>query len=83
MIKSLKSSYTIEDGSFIDYGISVGFRSFKVMKLLKLDFVVNNKIYYKIVSKFYLFQTLLGLVCYLVLFLLNCSDTGKFLSMEI
>lgn len=86
MIKMLRKGFLNQDDydSFLSYGIdNVDFRPFKIMKFLRLGKLVDTNIYYKIVSKIYLFQVLLSVLGFISLFVLNYFDTLNILKIKL
>lgn len=78
MIKLIRKNFLLQDrySSFIDYSLcEAGFYPFRVYKFLKLDRLVDSDIYYKFMSKIYLFQVLFSILGFIVLLVLNYFDT--------
>lgn len=74
MIKSLRKSFNSQDdySSFLEYGIEVAyFKPFRVMKYVRLGRLVEYNIYYKFMSKFYLFQVLFSILGFILIFVFN------------
>ena len=62
--------------SFLDYGIdNANFKPFRFMKAVKLGRFVSTDKYYKFVSTLYLFQVLLSILGFVLLFMFNYFDS--------
>lgn len=73
-----------EYDSFLDYGIdNAGFKPFQFMKSVRLGRLVNSDKYYKFISKWYLFQVLMSILGFILLFVLNYFDSLDILKIKL